>query len=51
MIVRQALFEGSIHPGREDDFRAYVETARSKLRAANTTQAVARAIAAGIVLL
>ncbi|MCA8879563.1 MAG: hypothetical protein KDA73_06280 [Rhodobacteraceae bacterium] len=27
MIVRQALFEGSIHPGREDDFRAYVETA------------------------
>lgn len=26
MIVRQALFEGSIHPGREDDFRAYVET-------------------------
>lgn len=27
MIVRQALFEGSIHAGREGDFRAYVETA------------------------
>ena len=35
----------------EHTLRAYVETARSKLRAANTTQAVARAIAAGIVLL
>lgn len=24
MIVRQALFEGVIHPGREEAFRAYV---------------------------
>lgn len=27
MIVRQALFEGSIHPGREAEFRAYVDAA------------------------
>lgn len=27
MIVRQALFEGTIHPGREADFRAYVDSA------------------------
>ena len=27
MIVRQALFEGSVHPGREADFRAYVDDA------------------------
>ena len=25
MIVRQALFEGTVHPGREADFRAYVD--------------------------
>jgi hypothetical protein len=25
MIVRQALFEGSVHPGREADFRRYVD--------------------------
>lgn len=25
MIIRQALFEGVVHPGREADFRAYVE--------------------------
>ncbi|TPE49531.1 hypothetical protein [Amaricoccus solimangrovi] len=24
MIVRQALFEGAIHPGREADFDAYI---------------------------
>lgn len=24
MIIRQALFEGSIHPGKEDEFKAYV---------------------------
>jgi hypothetical protein len=24
MIIRQAFFEGSIHPGREDVFKAYV---------------------------
>ena len=27
MIVRQALFEGSVHPGCEAEFRAYVEQA------------------------
>lgn len=35
----------------EHTLRTYVESARSKLNAANTTQAVARAIAEGIVLL
>ena len=35
----------------EHTLRAYVESARAKLKAANTTQAVARAIAEGIVLL
>ena len=25
MIVRQALFEGTVHPGREADFRRYVD--------------------------
>ncbi len=27
MIIRQALFEGSVHPGREAEFRAYVDAA------------------------
>lgn len=27
MILRQALFEGRIHPGREAEFRAYVDEA------------------------
>ena len=35
----------------EHTLRAYVESARMKLKAANTTQAVARAIAEGLVLL
>jgi hypothetical protein len=26
MIIRQALFEGAIHPGKEQAFRDYVET-------------------------
>lgn len=25
MIIRYALFEGEIHPGREDEFRAFVK--------------------------
>tara|TARA_R110000751_G_scaffold34382_5_gene85216 strand:- start:280 stop:606 length:327 start_codon:yes stop_codon:yes gene_type:complete len=25
MIIRQALFEGNIHPGKADEFRAYVK--------------------------
>lgn len=25
MIVRQAFFEGAVHPGREAEFRAFVE--------------------------
>ncbi|MBO0906139.1 hypothetical protein [Jiella sonneratiae] len=26
MIVRQAFFEGTVHPGREAEFRQFVET-------------------------
>ena len=26
MIIRQALFEGCVHPGREAEFRAYVDS-------------------------